>query len=368
MARATEVSPSVSSSPNSINDDKDDATSLKIKEEIVVLDYFLSNVQGESKKHFEAILRQLAEANARLEEKGRIEREDAIEIASLNNALEEEQETRVSLEETLETIEESHNELNSQLIKERDRAIAKYKKLKREKVEFGVGHDKLNEELEKLDKAHKALESEHSTLVELHEQLQTQLAVCDVSTSSICEHANILEEHAKLKEEMSLYMETNKHLESLITKYGLDYFPNDSICEQATILEENVRLTKELAKLTSSKGKMSLDDLLSKQRSPYNKHGLGYVPYANKKKEMPAQAKNKTVFCGNKASKGNVTKKDHTGLDNPHYELFADYYGDVYARYVGPYDGYIARSIWVPKTLVTNMRGPIVKWVPKSKH
>ncbi len=57
MARATEVSPSVSSSPNSINDDKDDATSLKIKEEIVALDYFLSNVQGESKKHFEAILR-----------------------------------------------------------------------------------------------------------------------------------------------------------------------------------------------------------------------------------------------------------------------------------------------------------------------
>ena len=140
-------------------------------------------------------------------------------------------------------------------------------------------------------------------------------------------------------------METNKHLESLITKYGLDYFPNDSICEQATIFEENVRLTKELAKLTSSKGKMSLDDLLSKQRSPYNKHGLGYVPYANKKKEIPAQAKNKTVFCGNIASKGNVTRRDLTELDNPHYELFADYYGDVYARYVGPHDGYVAWSI-----------------------
>ena len=94
----------------------------------------MSNVQGESKKHFEAILRQLAEANARLEEKGRIEREDAIEIASLNNALEEEQETRASLEEQLESIEESHNELNSQLIKERDRAIAKYKKLKKKRL------------------------------------------------------------------------------------------------------------------------------------------------------------------------------------------------------------------------------------------
>ncbi|MDO6739532.1 hypothetical protein, partial [Wenyingzhuangia sp. 2_MG-2023] len=86
-----------------------------------------------------------------------------------------------------------------------------------------------------------------------------------------------------------------------------------------TILEENVRLTKELDKLTSSKSKMSLDDLLSKQRSPKIKHGLGYIPYANKKynnnkKEMPAQAKNKKVFGGNKAPKGNVPKKDHTGL------------------------------------------------------
>ena len=83
---------------------------------------------------------------------------------------------------------------------------------------------------------------------------------------------------------------------------------------------------------------------------------------------MPAHAKNNKVFGGNKAPKSNVPKKNHTGLDNPHYELFTDYYGDVYARYVGLYDGYIAWSIWVPKTLVTNMRGPIEKWVPKTKH
>ena len=83
---------------------------------------------------------------------------------------------------------------------------------------------------------------------------------------------------------------------------------------------------------------------------------------------MPAHAKNKKVFGGNKAPKGKVIKNDRMGLDNPHYELFTDYYGDVYGRYVGPYDGYIAYSIWVPKTLVTNMKGPIEKWVPKTKH
>ena len=125
---------------------------------------------------------------------------------------------------------------------------------------------------------------------------------------------------------------------------------------------------------------MSLDDLLSKQRSPNNKTGLGYASYANRKsnnkKEMPAEAKNK-VFGGKKAPKGNVPKKDHTGPENPkkdytgpnnHYVLFKNYYGEIYAKYDGPYDGYIAWSIWVPKTLVTNMKGPIAKWVPKTKH
>ena len=37
---------------------------------------------------------------------------------------------------------------------------------------------------------------------------------------------------------------------------------------------------------------------------------------------------------------------------NTFYTIAQDNYGDVYAQYVGPYDGYIAWSIWVPKTLV----------------
>ena len=84
--------------------------------------------------------------------------------------------------------------------------------------------------------------------------------------------------------------------------------------EKTVILEENVRLTNELKKLTASKSKMTLDDLLSKQRSPNNKTGLGYASYAyrksnNNNKEMPAQAKNKKVFGGNKTPKGNVLKR-----------------------------------------------------------
>ena len=42
--------------------------------------------------------------------------------------------------------------------------------------------------------------------------------------------------------------------------------------------------------------------------------------------------------------------------------------GHVYAKFVcSPYE-YIEWSIWVPKTLVTNIKGPITQWVPKTKH
>ncbi|MEI4896790.1 hypothetical protein Q8G71_36485, partial [Klebsiella pneumoniae] len=81
--------------------------------------------QGEHKVRFEALMDQLAQNKVLLEEKGRIEREDAMEIASLKNALEEEEEARVSLEERLESMEESHEEIVTKLVKERDNAVTK---------------------------------------------------------------------------------------------------------------------------------------------------------------------------------------------------------------------------------------------------
>ena len=69
-------------------------------------------------------------------EKGRIEREDAMEKASLEDALEEEQETRASLEEKLESFEELNNEIIANLTKECDHAHAKYKVTKKENASF----------------------------------------------------------------------------------------------------------------------------------------------------------------------------------------------------------------------------------------
>ena len=77
--------------------------------------------------------------------------------------------------------------------------------------------------------------------------------------------------------------------------------------------------------------------------------------------------KKKNVGFG-KATRGNPNHH-FAGEDNPYHVLCKGAYGEVYAKYVGPYDeyDYSPYDIWVPKMLVTNVKGPIEKWVPKYK-
>ena len=109
--------------------------------------------------------------------------------------------------------------------------------LKKEKTKIGDAHDKLAKDLENLVKDYKASESEKSLLINSSEPLQSRLDkyyIASSSTSSICDHAKIIEVHDQLKEDNSLYFETNKELEDVITKYGLEYYPTSSTCEKAT--------------------------------------------------------------------------------------------------------------------------------------
>ena len=184
--------------------------------------------------------------------------------------------------------------------------------------------------MEKLDKAHKVLKTTHSILVKSHEQLQTQLSkTCSTSITILPRvHENVIEENARLKVD---------HAKTSIPKGNDKGFAY-------------------LFELKPHKGK----------------EGLGYVAEAKKKvsntkenKTKPAQAK--TNIASGNATRGKTTRSDFAGHNNPNYILYVDYYGDVYAKYVGPYDGYIDYSIWVPKTLVANRKGPIEKWVPKCK-
>ncbi|KAK1617651.1 hypothetical protein QYE76_023168 [Lolium multiflorum] len=265
-----------------------------------------------------------------------------------------------------------------------ERAQSLTQELNASKEELEVAHASLTRDLDHLERANKLVKDELKKLGKNHDLLQESYSkalesmndsivdknVASSSTTFTSEHAKLVEEHVRLQEELSLHVETNTYLESLVTKYGLNYYPNESACEQATTLEENVRLKKELAKFTTTKSKMGLDDLLSKQRSNNQKYGLGYVPKPykknNYKKEKPAQEKNKKVTNDGKAPKGKATSGDRTGPNN-HYALFVDYYGDVYANYVGPRNGYAYRGknrtiIEMARTMLSEFNSPHNFW------
>jgi hypothetical protein len=141
------------------------------------------------------------------------------------------------------------------------------------------------------------------------------------------------------------------------------------------------------------KGNERLDELLNAQKQHGDKMRLGYVSKSKKKKNktkkksvpapLPSLKKNiPNYICfdedGNafgeedelvKEVIGNAKKampnhNNFAGKYNISYVLCRAYDGHVYAKFVGSPNECIAWSIWVPKTLVTNKRGPIERWGP----
>ena len=68
-----------------------------------------------------------------------------------------------------------------------------------------------------------------------------------------------------------------------------------------------------------------------------------------------------------KATRGMHTLKKPKDFMPPSYVLRKMKDGEVYAKFVGPQNVFRFYAIWVPKTLVTNLRGPTSKWVPLTK-
>lgn len=60
--------------------------------------------------------------------------------------------------------------------------------------------------------------------------------------------------------------------------------------------------------------------------------------------------------------------KNHTNTFYPLYVLKKLHSGEIIAKFLGAsITNNKTKAIWVPKTLVTNMKGPKDIWVPKTK-
>ena len=272
-------------------------------------------------------------------------RDYADEISDLSNALEEERGLHLALEE-------AHNIDHAKLKKDFDYALMVSRVLNSEKAKLGVDLARLKEEFDLLDKAHKVLKGAHASLKEYRDQLQVKLTKEKATfprmmlidnanaTNPCCEHVHLVEENAKLKEQLE------KGLVSCI------------------------------------QGEKNLNDLLSNQKEVVAKEGIGFAPKPKSKKKndktkRPPPLMQTFVREGesapeekkkNNVKKGSATPLNKAGDFNPSYVLCRASDGHVYAKFVGSLHEYIEWSIWVPKTLVTNIKGPITKWVPKTKH
>ena len=155
---------------------------------------------------------------------------------------------------------------------------------------------------------------------------------------------------------------------------------NDNIAlDESKIIVENEVLVDRVNTLTHDLekaygGKAKLDFILGSQRCSLNHEGLGYVP----KKGKNAFVKQKTLFmkecdkvCHKCHKKGHVKKncpkfKNVSSTCFEHCYVLSHNAKGVHAKFVGTsIVGNKKKSIWVPKTLVTNIQGPKQVWVPK---
>ncbi|KAK1619426.1 hypothetical protein QYE76_024943 [Lolium multiflorum] len=197
----------------------DDATSLTIKREIVGLDAFLTNMQGDTKTHVEALMAQLGAAQDFIEEKERLEREAANEIASLTQAHEDEQNLRMSLEASVITLEDSNNAIIFQLTKDRDHALGLVDELKKKKLFLEDDHELLLEEVATLTKDFKSLESKFVLLSEMcdHPQEEARKEKEDEGPNSCCDE--LVDQVASLKRHNEFLLEVNSLQEEALDEY-----------------------------------------------------------------------------------------------------------------------------------------------------
>jgi hypothetical protein len=99
MAKASKLSYTSSPSISKTNDaSMNDLASHRVKEEIMVVDEYVSSMQGVHKLHFESLMSQYGQPLKKLDEQIRLEKDYVHEIASLKESLVGEEEERVTLE------------------------------------------------------------------------------------------------------------------------------------------------------------------------------------------------------------------------------------------------------------------------------
>jgi hypothetical protein len=247
-----------------------------------------------------------------------LEREYANDIHDLKNALEEEQELRVSLEEKLESIEESCNKIISKLTKERDLALGKLSSpiahdndgcaansisceasIVKENVELRSQLELLTRKYGKLEEIHEKLSISnedllvfHARLKLAHEAISTKVTSYEshVGTSTIFQNA-ILPCASTCNSSTHTIATSSDELPSLPCCSNNVASTSTSTCVVTNHVEEIEKLKAQVTSLKKDlenchEGKSTLNKILSVQKSPNDKSGLGFISNNKKKSKI----------------------------------------------------------------------------------
>lgn len=234
--------------------------------------------------------------------------------------------------------------------------------------ELKATHERLMEAHEKLEKAHSNLEKAHSILLEQDKKEQS-IKTCNIGVT-----CDILDE--------SFYHPivvgtTNPSCSTSTSTSSMD----DGFTCDASLMVENGTLKKEVNELTRALGNAYGGDArllkcLCSQNLSLFKEGLGYTPKKGKAAFTPYKTsfvKGDGQFCNRCKQVGHIEQnckdKNNAYVSSIKFDccyLLTKGVNGVKAKFIGaPIFGPKKKTIWVPKSLVTNLGGPKKVWAPK---
>jgi hypothetical protein len=101
-----------------------------------------------------------------------------------------------------------------------------------------------------------------------------------------------------------------------------------------------------------------------KHNSKVNNNGQEFIKFTKDNSHQVKQNNKATNHVSN--IDGNASYMPYHAFDAS-YVLMKNNHEKVIALYVGPHHMRPKTCVWVPKVLVTNMKGPKQVWVPKNK-
>ena len=110
----------------------------------------------------------------------------------------------------------------------------------------------------------------------------------------------------------------------------------------------------------------------SKHNSRVNLNGNDFVKFTKegsyqKKQEEKSKTTDHSTFAHNVHAYASHTPTMSFKDFDASYVLMKNKHGRVIAKYVGPHNKRPKTCVWIPKCLITNLRGPKQSWVPKTK-